>query len=147
MFNHILVVCAGNICRSPVAERILQQHLSGKVVFSAGLVTARSRLCGHRAYAPMIEAAHEKGISLDDHKAQQLTQRLCDWSDLILVMEHVQIEHITKKFTRTRNKTFLLGQWAAGSIDDPHGGDKYVCLQCSSRIEQACQAWVHRLSV
>ncbi|SDH19321.1 protein-tyrosine phosphatase [Vibrio xiamenensis] len=146
MFNHILVVCAGNICRSPVAEKILQQSLPNKNVFSAGLVTEKSRLSGHGVYPPMAQAARDKGIILNEHKAQQLTQRLCDWSDLILVMEHNQIEQIANVYTQTRNKTFLLGQWAAGSISDPYGGDKQVCLQCSSRIEHACQAWVARLS-
>lgn len=30
MFNSILVVCTGNICRSPLAERILRKYLPGK---------------------------------------------------------------------------------------------------------------------
>ncbi|MCI4181712.1 protein tyrosine phosphatase, partial [Dickeya dianthicola] len=36
MFNSILVICEGNICRSPTGERLLQQVLPGKTVVSAG---------------------------------------------------------------------------------------------------------------
>ncbi len=146
MFNHILVVCAGNICRSPLAERLLQQQLTDKTVISAGLIAEQSYLCGHGAYPPMAQAALEFGITLDGHQAQQLTERLCDWSDLILVMEYAHIEQIAERYPRTRNKTFLLGQWACGSIADPFGKDKQACMVSAHNIERACQAWVLRLS-
>ena len=37
MFNNILVVCVGNICRSPTAERLLQRYHPELKVESAGL--------------------------------------------------------------------------------------------------------------
>ena len=37
MFSSILVVCTGNICRSPMGERLLRQQLPGKQVSSAGI--------------------------------------------------------------------------------------------------------------
>ncbi|MCP5602776.1 protein tyrosine phosphatase, partial [Klebsiella pneumoniae] len=45
MFNSILVVCTGNICRSPLAERILRKSLPGKKIDSAGT----NALVGHPA--------------------------------------------------------------------------------------------------
>ncbi|HEH9676614.1 TPA: low molecular weight phosphotyrosine protein phosphatase, partial [Pasteurella multocida] len=44
MFEQILVVCMGNICRSPVGEKLLQHHFPEKNITSAGLVTERSCL-------------------------------------------------------------------------------------------------------
>jgi protein-tyrosine-phosphatase len=38
MFQSILVVCTGNICRSPIGERLLRQQLPGKQVTSAGIL-------------------------------------------------------------------------------------------------------------
>jgi len=38
MFDSILVVCVGNICRSPTGERLLKQHLPDKEIASAGIV-------------------------------------------------------------------------------------------------------------
>ncbi|WP_456295192.1 low molecular weight phosphotyrosine protein phosphatase [Vibrio sp. AK197] len=146
MFDHILVVCAGNICRSPIAERMLQRELADKQVISAGLITEKSHIVGNSAYPPMIDVANQIGITLTDHKAQQLTQALCDWSDLILVMEHAHIDSMASQFKQVRNKTFLLGQWASGSIDDPFGQGLMACIESSHKIEQACQGWVKRLS-
>lgn len=37
MFENILVVCVGNICRSPTGERLLRQHLPEKRIESAGV--------------------------------------------------------------------------------------------------------------
>ena len=37
MFDKILVVCVGNICRSPTGERLLRSRLPGRQVTSAGL--------------------------------------------------------------------------------------------------------------
>lgn len=45
MFNTILVVCTGNICRSPIGEHLLRGLLSNKIVDSAGT----NALVGHAA--------------------------------------------------------------------------------------------------
>ena len=37
MTRHILVLCSGNICRSPIAAALLARHLPGKAIGSAGL--------------------------------------------------------------------------------------------------------------
>ncbi len=37
MFKSILVVCTGNICRSPIGERLLRQHLPDRHIASAGI--------------------------------------------------------------------------------------------------------------
>ncbi|MGB2147778.1 MAG: low molecular weight phosphotyrosine protein phosphatase, partial [Vibrio toranzoniae] len=44
MFDKILVVCVGNICRSPTGERVLQQLLPNKNIASAGIAAEKSRL-------------------------------------------------------------------------------------------------------
>jgi protein-tyrosine phosphatase len=88
MFSNILVVCVGNICRSPTGERVLQQLLPNKTISSAGIAVEKSRLTGKPADETATLIASEKGLSLEDHKAQQLTAQLCSKQDLILVMEH-----------------------------------------------------------
>ncbi|MBJ6973770.1 low molecular weight phosphotyrosine protein phosphatase, partial [Vibrio cholerae] len=49
MFNNILVVCVGNICRSPIGERLLKQQLPHKNIASAGLASEKSPLVGKSA--------------------------------------------------------------------------------------------------
>ena len=82
-FEHVLVVCVGNICRSPTAEFLLKRALPGKRVESAGL----GALVGHdmEATARLVAEAH--GLACPQHKARQLTRELCREADVILVME------------------------------------------------------------
>ena len=49
MFNKILVVCVGNICRSPTAERLLKNYQPALTVDSAGLgaLVGKVMLFGH----------------------------------------------------------------------------------------------------
>lgn len=77
MFEKILVVCVGNICRSPTGERLLQQHLPNKHIESAGIGTEKSGLTGKAADKTANELALLHGIDLSGHQAKQLTPTLC----------------------------------------------------------------------
>ena len=90
MIKSVLVVCVGNICRSPTGERLFKRALPHLPVASAGL----GALVGHAADKTATEVAAEKGLSLEGHEAQQLTASLCREYDLILVMEKRHIEQV-----------------------------------------------------
>ena len=69
MFNKILVICTGNICRSPIAERIFRKEMPRKIIDSAGT----GALVGHPADDAAIRIAQANDISLADHSGQQFT--------------------------------------------------------------------------
>jgi protein-tyrosine phosphatase len=73
MLNRILVVCIGNICRSPMAESLLAQRLSGRSpdiwVGSAGLAA----LVGRPADPIAQTLMQERGLAISDHRARQIT--------------------------------------------------------------------------
>ena len=100
-FNSILVVCVGNICRSPTAERLLMQALPHKTISSAGI----SAMVGQSADASAEAIALQHGLSLEGHIARQLTRELCQQHDLILVMEQKHIEAVTRIAPEVRGKT------------------------------------------
>ena len=66
MFDSILVVCTGNICRSPIAERFLRHALPGMKIDSAGT----GALIGHEADESAVKIAALHGLSLDGHEGQ-----------------------------------------------------------------------------
>ncbi|VDZ89757.1 tyrosine phosphatase [Lelliottia amnigena] len=68
MFNKILVVCVGNICRSPTAERLLKNYQPNLIVESAGL----GALVGKGADERATNVAQEHDLSLDGHVARQV---------------------------------------------------------------------------
>ena len=69
MFDSILVVCTGNICRSPIGERFLRKVLPNKRIDSAGT----GALIVHAADESAIKIAVKHGISLEGHKGRQFT--------------------------------------------------------------------------
>ncbi|ENS3337746.1 MULTISPECIES: arsenate reductase/protein-tyrosine-phosphatase family protein, partial [Enterobacteriaceae] len=105
MFNNILVVCVGNICRSPTAERLLQRYHPELKVESAGL----GALVGKGADPTAISVAAEHQLSLEGHCARQISRRLCRNYDLILTMEKRHIERLCEMAPEMRGKVMLFG--------------------------------------
>ncbi|MCV9878010.1 arsenate reductase/protein-tyrosine-phosphatase family protein [Brenneria izbisi] len=143
MFDSILVVCVGNICRSPTGERLLKQVLPAKRIASAGL----GALVGKPADSTAAEVAGEHGLSLEGHSAQQLTSSLCRQYDLILVMEKGHIDAVGKIAPEVRGKTMLFGHWLnQQEIADPYRKSREAFEFVYSQLEQSAQKWVHALS-
>ena len=142
MFENVLVVCVGNICRSPTGERLLQAALPGKHISSAGVAA----LAGHRADKVAAEVAAGRGLSLDGHCARQLTRSLCQQADLILVMERKHIAAVTAIDPGAHGKTMLFGRWQQESdIPDPYRLSREVYEHVYTQLAQGATAWAARL--
>ncbi|MEZ8105267.1 low molecular weight phosphotyrosine protein phosphatase [Vibrionales bacterium C3R12] len=146
MFNNILVVCVGNICRSPTGERMLQSLLADKKVASAGIAAEKSRLVGKPADAMAIQVAAGHGVDVENHQSQQLTSQLCAQYDLILVMERGHMEALTSIAPEARGKTMLFGQWIGQQdIPDPYRQSKEAFEHAFKLIDEAAHAWAKKL--
>ena len=143
MFDNILVVCVGNICRSPTGEYLLKSLLPNKNVSSAGI----SALVGKPADKLATKVANEHGIDLNDHVAQQLTPELCREYDLILVMEQGHINAVTNIAPEARGKIMLLSQWAdKQDIPDPYRQSREAFDHAYKLISDSCKFWSKKLS-
>lgn len=140
-FDSILVVCVGNICRSPTAERLLKQALPHKTISSAGI----SALAGHAADDTATAVADQNGVSLEGHVARQLTRELCQQHDLILVMEQKHIDAVTRIAPEVRGKTMLYGHWIKRDIPDPYRQSREAFEFTYDLLADATQAWAQRL--
>jgi len=146
MFNKILVVCVGNICRSPTGERVLQKLLTNKQVASAGIAAEKSRLLGKPADETAILIAAENGVDVKGHQSQQVTPQLCAQYDLILVMEKGHMEALTRISPEARGKTMLFGQWIGQQdIPDPYRQSREAFEHAYKLIDEAAQAWAKKL--
>lgn len=146
MFNKILVVCVGNICRSPTGERALQKLLPEKHIASAGIAAEKSGLVGKSADNMATELAAENGVDLTGHQAQQLTSSLCAQYDLILVMEKGHMEALTSIAPEARGKTMLFGQWIGQQdIPDPFRQSREAFEHAYQLIEKSAEAWAKKL--
>ncbi|WP_193039061.1 low molecular weight protein-tyrosine-phosphatase [Pseudoalteromonas nigrifaciens] len=140
MFDSVLVVCAGNICRSPTAEYVLKAKLEGKniTVSSAGLTALEGK--GADATAKKIAQAH--GINMDPHQGRQLTSQLIAQNSVILVMEQRHLNDLHSQYPEARGKTFLLGKWIDNTeIPDPYRQSQEAFEHVYTLIDSACSAW------
>ena len=143
-FDNILVICTGNICRSPLGERLLRNKLPAKVINSAGT----SAMVDHPADRSAIKVAEDNGISLEGHKGKQLTREMIRRHELILVMEQYHIEHITKLYPESRGKILLYGHWInQKEIPDPYRKSEEAFISVFKMLELAAEEWTAKLGV
>jgi protein-tyrosine-phosphatase len=122
----LLFVCTGNTCRSPLAEAIAR-----KVAVERGLGDVDVASAGTSAWdgAPASDGAllvgMERRLDLSGHRAQSLTRRLVDGSDLILAMGPHHLDRI--EALGGSSKAFLLADFAS------HGASgRAIDIQLSS---------------
>lgn len=140
MFDSVLVVCAGNICRSPTAEYVLKSKLAGKnvAVSSAGLTALEGKPAD--AQAQQIASAHN--IDMSEHQGRQITSNLVANNSVILVMEQRHINDLCARYPQARGKTFLLGKWVGDKeIPDPYRQSSEAFEHVYALIDSACSAW------
>jgi protein-tyrosine phosphatase len=146
MFDRILIVCTGNICRSPMAVALLRQRLADR----GHRVEVRSAGVGAMVHHPADDTTRTlmqaKGLDLSDHRARQVTPELTRWAELILVMESRHRDAIVGMDPTARGKTFLLGHWGGDEIPDPFRREDAVYERALSLIESSLDSWVRRLT-
>ena len=144
MFKRIIVVCVGNICRSPTAEHLLRVALtpSDIVVSSAGLSAVKNKPIETTAAAVLEEHGHV----VTEHSGTQLTTAAINEADLILVMEQQHIAGVLSIAPEARGKVLLLGKWQNNrEIKDPYRQGKPAFDHAYALIEEAVNAWAQRL--
>ncbi|HEY0211784.1 protein tyrosine phosphatase [Acerihabitans sp.] len=142
MFDKILIVCVGNVCRSPTGERLMRKYIPNKFVDSAGI----SALVGSEADTNAINVANEHNISLANHSAKQLTKELCRNFDLILVMEKKHIEAVCELVPEVRGKVMLFGHWTSQEISDPYHKSFEAFQATYILLDAAARKWASKLS-
>lgn len=140
----VLMVCSGNICRSPLAEAVLAEEDLPKVVSvaSAGI----GALVGSAAHPDAIRVAKFHGLDLQGHRARQFGQALAQAHDLVLVMESYQRQWIEQGFPYLRGRVHLLGKWQNHEIADPFRKGSQAFDVAMEEIMQAVESWRPRLT-
>lgn len=142
MFEHVLVVCDGNICRSPTVAAMLREQRPEKTISSAGLVGRE----GHDMDATARAVAASNNLECGDHSGRKLTAELCRDADLILVMEARQRDEIIERFPEASGKTFLLSHWnGGGDIPDPYRRGREAYGRIYPMMRQAVDAWLTKI--
>lgn len=145
MFQRILLVCVGNICRSPTAEYLLKHRLGDARadISSAGL----GALEDHPMDATAASLLRENGIDASAHRGRQLQSAMLRQSDLVLVMEKDHAARIARIAPEASGKVLLLGKWLGErEIPDPYGQSRPAFEHVYGLIDQAIARWLPYLT-
>lgn len=140
----VLYVCRGNVIRSPMAEAILRRALvdggpDGVLATSAGLYARRGQPADPRA----IDAARSFGLSLEEHRARPLTDKLVAGADIIVPMDSFIEADLFGRYPQARDRIRPFREARASrrpravEILDPYEGDLEDVRRCYGRL-RAC---------
>ena len=142
--NLILTICTGNVCRSPMAEKLLQHALAGQdtplnqiEIVSAGVAAGY----GEPASVNSVTALKKVKIDLDGHRSQPVTQDLIDRAFLILGMTQSHIDTLNYYHTDLPERVHLfrgfMGKDDSPEIPDPYGQNYTAYAACFDSMAEA----------
>jgi protein-tyrosine-phosphatase len=134
----ILLVCTGNLCRSPMAAGLLRRRLADKGlgtrhrVLSAGVWAVDDQPASENAVAVMAE----RGIDITDHIAHTITTDDVAEADLILVMSREHEQMIRNTWPQYGWKIHRLSEMSGKrqDIQDPYGDPIEEYRECADTI-------------
>jgi protein-tyrosine phosphatase len=142
MIDTVLIVCEGNLCRSPIAQGLLQREMADVEVTSAGLSASKGAQIDHVAH----ELLTSRGVDMSSHSARRLNERMCGAADLILVMELAQKQAIEKFYPMARGRVYRLAEADRVDVPDPFGRSARTYSQAMTLIERGVLDWTRRIA-
>ncbi len=148
--THLLVVCSGNTCRSPLAAAMLAARVADDPelqpieVSSAGT----SAWDGSPASEGSYLVALERGLDLSNHRARMLTSDQVHRADLILTMSEAHSHRVADLGGAEKVHTwagYAEMPDAPREVPDPFGGDVAEYRRTADLLEQLLDPIVARL--
>ena len=148
---NILMICLGNICRSPLAEGILKdktKEISNIFVDSAGTASYH---VGNLPDVRSIEIADKHNINLRDQRARQFSVADFDNFDKIYVMDESNLRDVLSlaRNNDDRKKVDLilneLENENTNSVPDPYYGGENGFINVFNLLDKACDSIAKKL--
>jgi protein-tyrosine phosphatase len=140
----ILVVCYGNVCRSPYLEAVLRRDLPNVAVSSAGFVGP-----GRPVPAHSLAIARARGIDLSEFRSRPIARTAVASMDLVIVMDAKQAREVVRGFRVWPSRIVIAGDLdphpsSTRAIRDPWGESIETFTSSFDRLDR-CAATLTRL--
>jgi len=148
MMKIILFICTGNLCRSPMAEVLMNGRLAG-----AGVSGVRARSAGTWAAEGAPPPAHtvqvmaERGLDVQGYRAHNVTEADMAAASLVLTMTRDHVEALRLDFPAHAGKVHLLSEMAGRRFDipDPYGSSLAAYRQTADVITAILEQGYERI--
>lgn len=138
----ILMVCLGNICRSPLAEGILRSKISKEhTVASAGTISFHE---GEHPDKRSISTAKEHGVDISKQKALYFEKKFFDKFDKIFCMDVKNYQDVLSlaESEAQKNKVSMIldeaGNHGRAEVPDPYYGTQQDFENVFQMLDKAC---------
>ena len=140
----ILFVCHGNICRSVMAEYVMNEMIRQKgaeELFEIDSAATSREEIGNRIYPPADRKLRKEGIPVGDHRARQMTLRDYDYFDRIYIMDQYNMRNLRRIIGEDReNKVrYLIDRdvadpWYTGDFDSTFRDVTEGCMNILNEV-------------
>ena len=137
--KNILVVCYGNICRSPMAEALLRREFGRArlappwVATSAGVGAVEA----NRAASGTMRVAAQSGLSLEQHRARMLTREMAAEAEVLVALD----DFVEDQMLRIAGD-LPVQLWV---VDDPYGGSQQGYERAFREVEAHVDRFIRSL--
>ena len=146
----IIFVCLGNICRSPMAEFVMKDLLEreGRIgefqISSAGTSGEHN---GEGMHYGTKNKLSVKNIKISNFVSKKLTQEMCDASDMIIVMDNMNLQNVKRVYKNVESKLRKMTDFAKGlgydEVPDPWYSGNFD--ETYTIISKACKGLIKEL--
>ena len=150
MKTKVLMVCLGNICRSPLAEGILKSKVDNHQVFVDSAGTGSWHI-GNSPDPRSIEVARQYGLDISSQRGRQFSTKDFLEFDHIFVMDNSNYDDVIKLAKNASDKdkvSLILDELFPDEnvdVPDPYYGGDHGFEQVYQMLDKACEKIVNRL--
>jgi len=141
--KHVLFICTGNTCRSPMAEGLFRKAVRDRKDFTVGSAGVAARK-GTPANAETVAVLRKQGVELKDFASRPLTEKILAEATHVFAMTRGHLQMLETAFPNHSDKYYLTcefadipGEGVGIDVPDPIGMGRRAYEEVASLLETA----------